>query len=795
MHGQRLVPRGSVYGFATRSSASPWTAATRPASAFPEPAPAPNPTLPDGTSCGAGELCVSGICTAVPGNPPSPIDPTVATDFGQSTTFLYEGPNAQQVGVAPGTIDRKRAGVFRGRILDRAGQGVANAIVRVLDRPEYGFTRTATDGVFSLAINGGEQLRIDCRANGFLPVQRTEKALALDYASFPDVVLTAVDPARTIVDLAGASAIQVAQATPSTDASGARQSIILFKPGTQATAMRTDGTSQPLPTVTVHSTEYTVGEQGPAAMPATLPPSSGYTYAVELMVEEANGPDVKEVRFSQPVIHYVDNFLHFPAGTVAPAGSQNRTESCWAAEPNGRIIRILSTIAGIAEIDANGDGAADDAAALAALGITDEERATLASLYLPGESVWRNPIEHFSPWDINWPFSFPLEAGPPPGPDPEPEVSVEGGSCEAPGSIVDCNNQLLGEEVDIVGTPFNLVYSSAAVPGIATGTARAIIPLTGSTVSPVVKRIDLTIGIAGQTFTQSFTPAPNQTTTFDWDGRDVFGRKVIGPQTAAITVSNVYDGVYNVPLDDIYAAFGRFSHAPEFPIEGDRAREEISFPRKRWIRLNHPDAASEEGLGGWALDAHRRYDAHNATVTTGGSLSRSVGQANRTANLVRLPTPSNGFWALRAAPDSSMVYTSAFDNFGPTPGLYRIGNDGSETALTTGHKIKWVAFDGNQPVVAQADPALQGLVPNDQIDRVNGDGSLSRVAGNTASVCLPASGFPVRGDEGPATEACLGYIYDIEVRTRSPNLLHRGKPGQRAFHDVDQADRRLWLDS
>ena len=34
--------------------------------------------------------------------------------------------------------------------------------------------------------------------------------------------------------------------------------------------------------VNVRATEYTVGEQGPEAMPAVLPPQSGYTYCVEL---------------------------------------------------------------------------------------------------------------------------------------------------------------------------------------------------------------------------------------------------------------------------------------------------------------------------------------------------------------------------------------------------------------------------------------------------------------------------------------------------------------------------------
>ena len=69
-------------------------------------------------------------------------------------------------------------------------------------------------------------------------------------------------------------------------------------------------------------------------MPGELPPTSGYTYAVELSVDEAVEAGATEVRFDEPVITYVENFLDFPAAspcrpatsTAAPAtGSRRRT--------------------------------------------------------------------------------------------------------------------------------------------------------------------------------------------------------------------------------------------------------------------------------------------------------------------------------------------------------------------------------------------------------------------------------------------------------------------------------------
>jgi hypothetical protein len=341
-----------------------------------------NPPIADGTIC-TGGLCAAGVCRQA-GNPPTPVDPTVPMDLQQTTAFLYEGSNPQQIGVPDGTIKRDRVGVCRGKVTDRNGLGVKGVVIRVVGRPEYGFTQTGDDGVFSLAVNGGQQLSLRYERKGFLPVQRSAFAQALDYSWFPEVVLTPIDPARTTIDLSNPTAIQVAQATPTSDASGTRQSVLLFSPDTQATAFKVDGTSMPLPTLTVHSTEYTVGSQGLRAMPVPLPPSSGYTYAVELTAEEADTDDVRLVSFNRPVINYVDNFLHFPVGTPVPLGSGQAANTCWLPEPNGVVIEILDSLAGLAEIDIDGDGQADDAATLAAAGITDDERTTLATLYLPG---------------------------------------------------------------------------------------------------------------------------------------------------------------------------------------------------------------------------------------------------------------------------------------------------------------------------------------------------------------------------------------------------------------------------
>ena len=70
------------------------------------------------------------------------------------------------------------------------------------------------------------------------------------------------------------------------------------------------------------------------------------------------------------------------------------------------------------------------------------------------------------------------------------------------------------------------------------------IPLSGASIPASLKRIDLEVEVADGSFPQRFTAAPNQTTTFIWDGKDAYGRKLQGEQPVFMHVGFVYDGVY-----------------------------------------------------------------------------------------------------------------------------------------------------------------------------------------------------------------------------------------------------------
>jgi hypothetical protein len=97
-----------------------------------------------------------------------------------------------------------------------------------------------------------------------------------------------LDTQVTTIDLTSDVPIQVAQGSVVSDDDGMRQATLLFTRGTTAEMVMADGSTQPLSTLSVRATEYTVGDSGPEAMPGELPPTSGYTYAVEFSIDEAS---------------------------------------------------------------------------------------------------------------------------------------------------------------------------------------------------------------------------------------------------------------------------------------------------------------------------------------------------------------------------------------------------------------------------------------------------------------------------------------------------------------------------
>ena len=715
------------------------------------------------------QITVNPDPTPPPPNPATiapPISMTVATNQFDTTRFLYTGPNAIQTGVAPGAIKEERVASFRGRVVTKSGQPISNVKITVLNCPEFGQTMTRADGMFDLVVNGGGALDVKYEKIGFIPVQREETPRWQQYGMVDDVVMIPYDGNVTQINLAANIPIQVAQSGIITDGSGTRRSRLLFRQGTTATMRLPNGSTQPLTTINVRATEFTTAANGPETMPGDLPANSAYTYAVEYSLDEAVAAGATETTFSQPVIQYNENFLSFPVGIDIPSGAYDRVTGQWVPSASGRVVRILSIAGGTAILDVNGNGQPATDAEYAALGINMAERQHLSTLYAANQSLWRVPLIHFSPWDSNWPYGPPPDAEPPFREPPSDGDDPPDEECELDGCVIAVEGQTLGEELSVVGTPFTLRYSSDRKAGRIAGRSLSI-PLSGATVPQSLKRIEMTVTVAGRMFTNTFPAQANQRTLFTWDGQDSLGRTMQGKQMATIDVGFVYDGVYQDADRFGYNGNG-------VPISANASRQEITLSKVSERQIGAFDD-SVLGLGGWSLDVHHFYDPTDRVLYEGSGKRRSAQTINSGITTIA-GTGSGGFsgdnvpaantqfffpFSATAAPNGE-IYVSDSEN----RRVRKINSDGIVTTVV-GTGANCVAEqpcgDGGQAANAQinfptdtafgADGSLfvfDARAP--RIRRVAPNGVITTVVGNGIPCNDPTSGC---GDGGPATQARL----------------------------------------
>ena len=546
------------------------------------------------------------ISLAPSGLPPDPsvvappLDPTVATAVNKATEFLYIGPNPIQTGVAPGTIDANRAAVIRGQVLTRDGNPLDGVTITILSHPEYGQTLSRADGMFNMVVNGGGlSPSITGKTATFPPSWRSPAWE--DYGHIDDTVLITQDARLNTIDLTDTTqSFHVAQGSEITDGHGTRQATLSIPQGTQARVYDQDGTTRPVTSLNLRLSEYTVGSNGPAAMPALLPPASAYTYAVGFQGgEEAtlklNG---KDVLFDRPVPFYVTNFLGFPVGSAVPVGYYDSDRAVWVASENGRVIQILAISNGSAELDTDGDGLPDDAAKLGVLGITAQELVRLASIYPAGETLWRVQVSHLSTWDCNWPYGPPMDAEYPGQPDPVQVGRGLNDPCEERGSVIECQNQVLGERLRLAGTPYQLHYRSNRVSGHAAGRALRI-PLSGSSIPDSLIGIRLEVEVAGQRFSAVFSAARNQVYPFVWDGLDGMGRQVSGWHKVTVRIGYMYRLVYYPVVQDFQRAFGRVVGRGSITVSPREVPPSIVILWQNWRGKLFADLP-DPGLGGGA---------------------------------------------------------------------------------------------------------------------------------------------------------------------------------------------------
>jgi RHS repeat-associated protein len=349
--------------------------------------------------------------------------------------------------------------------------------------------------------------------------------------------------------------------------------------------------------------------------------------------------------------------------------------------------------------------------------------------------------------------------------------------CEGAGCVIGYGNQTLGEELDLTGTPFRLRYSSERQKG-RTSTRSLKLTLSEATIPASLKRVDLTISVAGQLFEQSFPAAPNQTFTFTWNGLDAYGRAVQGRQLATTTIGYVYDGVYE--------ATSRFGYNGDgTTIIGDRTRGEVTLPRVYQAYVGNFDAQAL-ALGGWMLSAHHFYDPVERVLYEGNGRRRSVETVNAIITTAggnggsgfsgdggQATQASFGFQSPQGvglAPDGS-VYAADTGN----RVIRRIGADGIITTVAGTPGVQCSSDtgpcgDGGQALQAQfISPFAVAFGPDGSYYIVENVHRIRKVAPNGIITTVAGTGAPCAnstaacGDEGPATQAQLNLPLGVVV--------------------------------
>lgn len=694
---------------------------------------------------------------AIIGLPPDPaiiatrLEPAVATPFDASIKFLYTGQSPIQSGVATDAIDTKRVAVLRGKVLNKDNQPLSGVTITLLNHSEFGQTLSRSDGMFDMAANGGGLLTVNYQKAGYLPAQRQINPSWQDYASLPDVVLIPLDQQVTSIDLTSNKPFQVARGNVTNDIDGNRQATLLVPQGAQATLVMPNGTRQACKQLSIRATEYTVGANGPNAMPAELPPVSGYTYALELSDDEAMRVGATTVDFTKPMPFYVENFVGFPVGSVVPIGYYDRQRGVWAASSNGRVIKILSITNGIADLDVEGKGIAATPIELQQhLNINDDERKSLATLYNAGQSLWRIPISHFSPVDANWAYTPPPGADKPKAP-PKPDSKPECLNTQTGNSLIECQNQSLGETIKITGTPFSLNYRSDRTPGRQYGNPLTI-PLrdANNNLPPGVQNIHLNISVAGQVINKTFTPATAPSTyEFSWDGKDVYGRIVQDRQVTPVNVRIGYEylAYYNTTEESLLtsSSLNRFG-LPSTVTGSDGNRGQIksievrsATPRitlwNQWqMEMGNWDARSY-GLGGWTIDVNHAYNSRK--LYFGNGLERRA--EGLIPDIVKLISPDNQYRGGNICNDGIGV---------------RQAYIGSLQSIT-------VAPDNSLYLTDRGDVNVTGCnIPRvRQVEAGGQDAIITTVAGN--GYC--SNSTEPCGDGGPAKDAKFVRLSDIAM--------------------------------
>jgi RHS repeat-associated protein len=687
--------------------------------------------------------------------------------------------------------DEKRFAIATGVVQGHAGEPLAGVGVAVLNRPELGTAFTDADGRYSLPVEGGDVLTLVFSKHGLLNAHRQVRVDWNTVAIADTVILIPVDDsATTIVPDGDPSHVFVHHSSEVTTERGTRSATMVLTGDTRVYAQTGAGEVE-LPSFELRATEF----DKPEAMPAHLPPSSAFTYCVNLT---ASG--LENVRFSKPVTVYVDNFLGFDVGTDVPAGSYDYRMATWMPSEDGKVVRLLDLDGdGIVDaLDADGDGLADD---LDGDGSYSDEVLGLedAGRFTPGATFWRVNISHLTPWDFNWPWGFGADdilPNPKSGPFTDGKRNCDQ-SVDA-GSYAECQGRVLHENLPIPGTDLSLHYASDRTAGYETV---IVVPASGATVPASLKQIIVKVKIAGREMETTLPPTSKQVATFSWDGKDYRGRQMAGTIPAEVKIGFVYKAVYYSTRGGYFKSFARAGGSGAAMATAIQTQGLIISWKHTDILVRRDGLHAGELGNGWTLTAHHQISSSDPTMVYKGDGS-VLGRG--TLILSKVESSLNG------APDGyhgncniqlNSSYCWPSDLTSDAAGnLYvadtwrhcirKINRDGTVTTIAGRENIYGYSGDGglasqallSQPTSIASDPAGNLYVSdlgNRRVRKIDTSGVITTVVGN--GTCygteenIPAvqAAYCPNGPSGTLAADAWGNLY---VADRVNQVVRRVRP-------------------
>ena len=759
-----------------------------------------------------------------------PLPEGAVAGFDKIAGFLHQGPNPVQTGLDEEVLDPRRVAIVRGRVLDRNGDPLPGARVELRAGPEYGHTFSRVDGHYDLVTNGARSVDVMFSAPGFLPIQRRVSIRPQDWTRVSDVALTPLD-VGTPVEF-GQPQAQAAESSVVTDHRGTRRVTAILPAGVTAEMIMPDGSVVPITEPTLlRMTEYTVGEDGPSAMPGDLPPTQMYQWAAELSLDTALAAGADRVQWSAPVALYIDDFLDFeaegesattglPVGTNVPLMYFDRNYGRWHAEQDGVVVEILDIVDSMAVLDLDGSGTPASSELKDIWGIDDEELAMLAQTREIGEVLWRASIDHFTPIDCNWQFRAPPGSRFPDFENPFRNPNRPRDPCQSQGSLIDCERQSVRQSHPIAGTEFQLVHTSHRARGNRADYS-VDFALTGAEVPDPLRAVDWTLEIAGQTWSgrvdrlldEPASVLENLSESVTWDGKDAYGRPLAGTQAATLTVGWTFwsmpttvrrPGVTSsmmLPSGEMLTVVGAEFSSP---------LSQVRLPRTFSGRVGTVDGSEHGHLGGWTLSPHHVYehDLLAPRLLLGDGSERTVPEAE---------VQRRGLSGLRrniaVGPDGRVFIASggrqifAWDPdelFTDAPfaaaGELIAGRIGVDLELGDGGPateayLRWItdmAFgpDGALYVADSEDYRIRRIdLDTGIIDTVVGNGEPARTTCDFQNF----TGDAGAGDDGPAVEASIGLrLLDACLNPSEYDLkIYIAISQAGILYVVDEGNRRL----